>query len=317
MEQVFEEVSKMLQNHKATRQRNLHVRTYKVVPLDKNSGIIEFVPNSIPLNDFLNPAHQKYHPTDIKQNAAREHIRNAQDSSNETRVKAYRKVCDHLSPVLRHFFLERFDDPDEWFEKRTAYARTTATISILGHVLGLGDRHGQNILLDECNGEVIHIDLGVAFEAGRVLPIPELVPFRLSRDIVDGMGVTKTEGVFRRCCEFTLDALREDKDSIMTLLNVLRYDPLYSWTVSPLRAKRLQEGQDQGEGVTDVEATEQSSRKEEEEAGEADRALSIVEKKLSKTLSTAATVNELIQQAADERNLAVLFCGECFLPSCL
>jgi ataxia telangiectasia mutated family protein len=52
-----------------------------------------------------------------------------------------------------------------------------------------------------------------------------------------------------------------------------------------------------------------ASKRPEDEAGEAARALAIVEKKLSKTLSTAATVNELIQQASDEKNLAVLFAG--------
>ena len=52
-----------------------------------------------------------------------------------------------------------------------------------------------------------------------------------------------------------------------------------------------------------------SKAKLEAEGGEADRALAIVEKKLSKTLSTAATVNELIQQATDEKNLATLFAG--------
>lgn len=39
---------------------------------------------------------------------------------------------------------------------------------------------------------------GVAFEQGKVLPTPETVPFRLTRDIVDGMGITGVEGVFRR-----------------------------------------------------------------------------------------------------------------------
>jgi ataxia telangiectasia mutated family protein len=309
MEQVFEEVSKMLQNHKATRQRDLHIRTYKVLPLSPTAGIIEFVPNSIPINEFLQPAHAMYGPQDMKSGAARDKIRGVQSHSTEVRVKEFRKVCDHLQPVMRHFFLERFDDPDDWFEKRTAYTRTTASVSMLGHVLGLGDRHGHNIMLDEVTGEVVHIDLGVAFEAGRVLPVPELVPFRLTRDIVDGMGVNKTEGIFRRCCEFTMDALREDKDSIMTLLNVLRYDPLYNWTLSPLRAKRMQDAQDGVHNAKDVEAAESSKAKLESEGGEADRALAIVEKKLSKTLSTAATVNELIQQATDEKNLATLFAG--------
>ncbi|KAI5367726.1 Putative serine/threonine-protein kinase ATM, plant [Septoria linicola] len=309
MEQVFEEVSNMLRNHKATRQRDLKLRTYKVIPLSSGSGIIEFVPNSIPINEFLMPAHKQYHPKDMTSGKARELITRAYASGQGTtadRISAFQKVCANLQPVMRHFFLERFDDPDEWFSKRTAYSRTTASISILGHVIGLGDRHCSNILLDEQTGEIVHIDLGVAFEAGRVLPIPEMIPFRLTRDIVDGMGSTGVEGVFRRCCEFTLEAVREDKDSIMTLLNVLRYDPLHNWTISPLRAKRMQEAQSEmsRNGIED-----DSSRRKEQEAGEADRALSIVEKKLSKALSTAAAVNELIQQATDEKHLACLFTG--------
>jgi ataxia telangiectasia mutated family protein len=280
------------------------------------------------------PAHEKYYPNDYKSDRCRKDIGAAQQDSLSTRTKVWQKVAEHFHPVLRYFLLERFEDPDEWFERRLAYTRSTAAISILGHVLGLGDRHCHNILLDEKSGEVVHIDLGVSFEAGRVLPVPEVVPFRLTRDIVDAMGYTKTEGVFRRCCEFTMDTLREERESIMTLLNVLRYDPLVNWSVSTTKAKRMQEanqdtnaqngGTTRGstvapggtpapsgkEAVEEVVVQESNKKKEkEEQAGEAGRALSVVEKKLSKTLSTKATVNELIQQATDEKNLAVLYMG--------
>ena len=63
-------------------------------------------------------------------------------------------------------------------------------LPIAGYVIGLGDRHSQNILIDSATAAVVHIDLGIAFEQGRFLNTPELVPFRLTRDIVDGMGVT-------------------------------------------------------------------------------------------------------------------------------
>ncbi|PHH90696.1 hypothetical protein CDD83_2917 [Cordyceps sp. RAO-2017] len=316
MEQVFAAVSSLLKLHRSSQQRNLGIRTYKVLPLTASSGLIEFVPNTIPLHDFLMPAHERYHPRDLKGSQCRKEIMNVQSRPVETRISTYRKVTEKFHPVMRYFFMEYFMDPDEWFTKRLAYTRSTAAISILGHVLGLGDRHGHNILLDTKTGEAVHIDLGVAFEAGRILPVPELVPFRLTRDIVDGMGITKTEGVFRRCCEFTLDALREEQYSIMTVLDVLRYDPLYTWSISPVRLAKLQKARQEGEaGADDSEQGETEAKRARKAAGhfnepsEADRALEVVRKKLSKTLSVTATVNDLINQATDERNLAVLYSG--------
>ncbi|KAK8041972.1 Serine/threonine-protein kinase [Apiospora rasikravindrae] len=308
---VFAAASSVLKLHRSTQQRNLGIRTYKVLPLTASSGLIEFVPNTIPFHEYLMPAHERYHPKDYKGSQCRKEISQVQNKSVETRVATYKKVTDRFQPVMRYFFMENFSDPDEWYAKRTAYTRTTAAISILGHVLGLGDRHGHNILLDSVTGEVVHIDLGVAFEMGRILPVPELVPFRLTRDIVDGMGITKTEGAFRRCCEFTLDALREETYTIMTILDVLRYDPLYSWSISPVRMAKLQTPRtDEGEeGPTDAEIDSRKKRGVVNEPSEADRALEVVRKKLSKTLSVSATVNDLINQATDERNLAVLYSG--------
>lgn len=319
MEQVFDRVSLLLKNHTATRRRKLHIRTYKVLPLTATSGIIEFVQNTIPLSDYLQPAHTKYFPSDHRWSDCRNEMHTVHQQTKDPKqiVKVFRKVIESFHPVLHFFFLERFLNPDEWFERRLAYTRSTAAISILGHVLGLGDRHCHNILLDQKTGEAVHIDLGIAFEAGRILPVPEVVPFRLSRDIVSAMGHTKTEGVFRRSCEFTLDALREERESIMTLLNVLKYDPLVSWTVSPLRAKRMQERET---GNQEVENQRQESAvlaAKNDDEGQAGRALRVVEKKLSKALSTAATVSELTQQAADERNLAVLYPGEFTGTFCL
>lgn len=318
MEQVFAAVSSLLKLHRSTQQRNLGIRTYKVLPLTASSGLIEFVPNTIPLHEFLMPAHERYYPRDLKGSQCRKEIFNVQNRTAETRLSSYRKVTEKFHPVMRYFFMEYFVDPDEWFSRRLAYTRSTAAISMLGHVLGLGDRHGHNILLDKKTGEAVHIDLGVAFEAGRILPVPELVPFRLTRDIVDGMGITKTEGVFRRCCEFTLDALREEQYSIMTILDVLRYDPLYTWSISPLRLAKLQKARhEESEAGEEPDASEPTETKKANKGGnglnepsEADRALEIVRKKLSKTLSVTATVNDLINQATDERNLAVLYSGK-------
>lgn len=39
---------------------------------------------------------------------------------------------------------------------------------------------------------------------GLTLTIPEMVPFRLTQNLVDAFGVSGYEGVFRRACEVTL-----------------------------------------------------------------------------------------------------------------
>ncbi|CCX29977.1 Similar to Serine/threonine-protein kinase tel1; acc. no. Q4WVM7 [Pyronema omphalodes CBS 100304] len=307
MEQVFEQVSSVLQKGRTSRQRDLKIRRYKVIPLSATSGIIEFVANTIPLHDWLAPAHRKYHPNDLEFMTCRKIISDAAKKTRRDREKAFETVMRGFNPVMHYFFMHEFSGPDAWYTSRLAYTRSTAAISMLGHVLGLGDRHLNNILLDKGTGEVVHIDLGIAFEQARILPVPEVIPFRLSRDIVDGMGINGTEGTFRRCCEFTLEVLRNESYRVTTILDVLRYDPLYNWTVSPHRMKRIQESHLERSDVS--RKGEQGSKSDGEGELEAKRALAVVADKLSKTLSVEATVNGLIQTAMDPRNLAVLYCG--------
>lgn len=51
----------------------------------------------------------------------------------------------------------------------------------VGWLLGLGDRHLDNILLDSSTGELVHIDFNVVFDQGLRLRVPEIVPFRLTQ----------------------------------------------------------------------------------------------------------------------------------------
>lgn len=62
--------------------------------------------------------------------------------------------------------------------------------------------------------------VGVAFEQGRTLPTPEVIPFRLTRDLVNGMGLTGVEGVFQRCCEETLAVMRASQEELKTIVEV-------------------------------------------------------------------------------------------------
>ena len=90
---------------------------------------------------------------------------------------------------MHRWLLERWPRAAEWHEHRVRYTRSFAVASKAGHVVGLGDRHPSDVLLDERAAEAVMIDLGIAFDQGRLLPTRERVPFRLTHDVVDCFGV--------------------------------------------------------------------------------------------------------------------------------
>lgn len=134
------------------------------------------------------------------------------------------------------------------------------------------------------------------------LAIPEKVPFRLTHDTVDGLGISGVEGTFRRCCEHTIRVLRAHGDLILTVLEVFKHDPLYAWETKAEENERLAKI---ARGVQ-VELNTSANILE-----KADRVLGSVRQKLGDKLSVEYTVNMLVQEAMDIDNLATIYVGEC------
>ena len=62
------------------------------------------------------------------------------------------------------------------------------------------------------------------------------MPFRLTRDIEDALGVAGVEGVLRSSAEHTMRVLRAHSDALITILQVFVRNPLYKWSLDPLRS---------------------------------------------------------------------------------
>ncbi|XP_060036103.1 serine-protein kinase ATM isoform X1 [Erinaceus europaeus] len=324
MQQVFQMCNMLLQRNTETRKRKLTICTYRVVPLSQRSGVLEWCTGTVPIGEFLvnneDGAHKRYRPKDYSAYQCQKKMMEVQRKSFEEKYETFMDICQNFQPVFRYFCMEKFLDPAVWFEKRLAYTRSVATSSIVGYILGLGDRHVQNILINEQSAELVHIDLGVAFEQGKILPTPETVPFRLTRDIVDGMGITGVEGVFRRCCEKTMEVMRNSQETLLTIVEVLLYDPLFDWTMNPLKALYLQQRpEDETELHATPNADDQECRRNLSDIDQsfnkvAERVLMRLQEKLKgveegTVLSVGGQVNLLIQQAMDPKNLSRLFPG--------
>ena len=117
-----------------------------------------------------------------------------------------------------------------WLERRTNYTRSLALMSMVGYILGLGDRHPSNLMIERHTGKVLHIDFGDCFEVAMVRDkYPETVPFRLTRMLVNAMEVSGIEGNFRSTCESVMRVLRDFRESLMAVLEAFVHDPLINW----------------------------------------------------------------------------------------
>ena len=97
-------------------------------------------------------------------------------------------------------------------------------MSVVGYMLGLGDRHPSNIMLQRSTGKVVHIDFGDCWEVAQMRDLyPEKVPFRLTRMLVNAMEVGGIDGTFRSTCELVLGVLRQNRSSVMAMLETFVY----------------------------------------------------------------------------------------------
>ena len=120
---------------------------------------------------------------------------------------------------------------ESWWRVTQRFARSTAVASMVGSVIGLGDRHMENLLINLSTGDVIHIDYNICFDKGRQLRVPETVPFRLTGNIIYALGPTQIEGTFRHSCEHVMSVLRNGKETLLAMLDAFVYDPLVDWAM--------------------------------------------------------------------------------------
>lgn len=134
--------------------------------------------------------------------------------------------------LLRRFLLSKATSPEAFYAFRANFTRTIAIASIYGYVLGIGDRHLDNLLIDKLTGDVVMIDFGICFGMGASqLPVPELIPFRLTPQITNVSRPLDGVSHLRNYMLKALTAIR-NKDGVERLKNDLEVyinDPLVDW----------------------------------------------------------------------------------------
>ncbi|XP_024528271.1 serine/threonine-protein kinase SMG1 [Selaginella moellendorffii] len=254
--QLLRASNKMLRASSATRREGLAVKCYSVTPISGRAGLIQWVDNVTSLYSVYKAWQLRQQAAQLSSNA----VSGAPPPLPRPSDMFYGKIIPALKEKGLRKVISRRDWPQDvkrkvlldlmketprqllyrelWCasdglkglnKKIKRFSGSVAVMSVIGHVLGLGDRHLDNILIDFSSGDVVHIDYNICFEKGRRLKVPEIVPFRLTQTIQNALGPTGVEGFFRASCEAVLSVLQKNKEVILMLLEAFVWDPLVEW----------------------------------------------------------------------------------------
>lgn len=333
--QLFGLVNTLLSNDAECFKRHVDIQRYAAIPLSPSSGLLGWVPNSdtfhVLIKEYRDP--RKIY-LDVEHRVM---LQMSPDYDNLTLLEKV-EVFTYALDITRGQDLYKVlwfksKSSESWLDRRTTYTRSLAAMSMVGYILGLGDRHPSNLMMDRITGKVIHIDFGDCFESAIMREkYPEKVPFRLTRMLSYAMEVSGIEGSFRITSENVMKVLRENKDSLMAILEAFIHDPLINWGFDfpiervieqaglPIQLPEnnynelLKSGQ-----ITEQQAANMAIRyKASVKDARAECVLKRINDKLigndfkrSKNLDVAIQVDKLIQQATSVENLCQHYIGWC------
>lgn len=213
----------MMAQNTNTNETNLYcARHYSVIPLGPRSGLISWVDGTTPIFAL----YKRWQQRELAKLNAKNNT-----NPNATVPRISELFYSKLNPLLKEHGVKNLDNRKEWplailkkvltelmdetpsdllarelwcysvnaasyWQVVKKYSYSVAVMSIIGYIIGLGDRHLDNLLINLSSGEVVHIDYNVCFEKGKTLRVPEKVPFRLTPTLREALGVTGVEVSF-------------------------------------------------------------------------------------------------------------------------
>eukprot|EP00388_Colpodella_angusta_P001665 GDKJ01005140.1.p1 GENE.GDKJ01005140.1~~GDKJ01005140.1.p1 ORF type:complete len:1199 (-),score=302.79 GDKJ01005140.1:49-3645(-) len=167
---------------------DLCLSPYKILACSQRDGLVEFVADSLPVAEVI-----RKHGDIIS------FFLNASQASKEAAAAGEKRVVPES--VL------------------SAYTRSCAGYGVLTYLLGVGDRHLDNLLLTSA-GKVCHIDFGFIFGQD---PKPWPPPMRLNRQMVDALeGVRSNRfALFRRLCSEAFRYIRREAKLLLSMIELM------------------------------------------------------------------------------------------------
>lgn len=271
VEELWRLMNELLASNPSTSSIGLQITTYQVLPLSLQLGLVEWMEGTNSLKGIMEDELVKIDPSmkHLHQlQGQREHnqwMENFASATSKSHATNYHKMILQATrtaslqkwerqkqvtnqELLRNAIHNIALSPESYLSLRNGFARSLACLSIAGYVAGIGDRHLDNLLLDFNTGKLVGIDFGHAFGSATFqLAIPELVPFRLTPQLVHFLDPIGTDGLLLHNMSHVLSCFSENKTRLLYLMEIFLKEPHMEWI--KFSEKNAERRMDSGEVV--------------------------------------------------------------------
>ena len=230
--QLFGLINSLLSLDVDTVDKYLAIKRYPILALSNNTGVIGWLSDCDTLSSLIKEYREVNKiPKNLENNMVFSKHKCYESATMLTKLSIFKEVIDSTAGLdLNKILWKTSKNSEDWVDRRTNYSRSLSVVSMAGYILGLGDRHPSNIMMEQKSGKIFHIDFGDCFEvAQKRRKFPEKVPFRLTRMLIQALEISGIEGIFRITCENVMRVLRNNKDSLLGILTTFIHDPLVSF----------------------------------------------------------------------------------------
>jgi len=273
IQQVLRLMSRHLSLDRNCYQNRLKIDTYQVIPVNASCGMLSVVSNSTTISDYIDNITKPLIEPSFREILSNVRMQYEEFLKDGRSIGDWSKVYENAilnidreellhefgarqsyipQSSMRDFLKASALSLERFYILRRNFITSLVTMNIAHWLLGIGDRHLSNILIDLKSGRLIGIDFGIAFGAAAGLAVPELVPFHLTSHFVNVLEPTGIEGVVKRNMAHVLRALRNYSSTIMICLEMFIKEPTIDW----LKKSKLKSADD-GEGKTSLPSTSQ------------------------------------------------------------
>ena len=203
----------------------LSITEYSIIPFTSDAGVISWVENADSLHQIISEFKED---RIVEARTIEQHC-----GTNQAYMNCLQLYELHLELISKTKAMEIFRylwlksrKASIWLRNSDTYVKSLALMSICGYLIGLGDRHPSNIMIQRHSGKIAHIDFGDSFEVTmNRKTYPERVPFRLTRMLRNALDGCTPHGIFERKCQCVMSVMKTNKQAVMAQIELCTRDP--------------------------------------------------------------------------------------------